>query len=38
MPLRMTMRTQPVLRALLKHPGHELYGLELRDVAGAGPR
>src|SRR5215831_15652542 len=31
---RMTLPTQLVLRALLKNPTHELYGLQLGQTAG----
>src|SRR3712207_1047772 len=31
---RMTLQTVLVLRALLEHPTHELYGLELCALAG----
>jgi PadR family transcriptional regulator, regulatory protein PadR len=31
---RMTLATQLVLRALLEHPGQEMYGLEICHAAG----
>lgn len=31
---RMTLATQQVLRVLLEHPTHELYGLQISEDAG----
>jgi PadR family transcriptional regulator PadR len=37
MVLRMTVQTLLVLQALLRHPGRELYGLELSEETGLLP-
>ncbi|GAB1822347.1 PadR family transcriptional regulator [Herbidospora sp. RD11066] len=34
---RMTLQTQLVLRTLLEHPDHEMYGLEICHAAGLAP-
>ncbi|MFG2311772.1 PadR family transcriptional regulator [Streptomyces sp. NPDC048566] len=37
MPLRMTLQTVMVLRALMSNPTHEFYGRELADATGLMP-